>query len=264
MFDSPLCDRAFTQFPLFFSWGPVKWINQILPIVILSFIVFAGFWLFRHPRQRQKLLRSKLIYALLALAIALAFLIFSIANALFLPRDPGIPVNAIVILGRGQPLRSQRVQVATQLWQNRRAPLIFVSGIGDTPPTLQMLKDNNIPESAINGENCSLSTGENALFTAAILNPQTYPQILLVTDPPHMWRSLLEYRAQGYTVIPHPNPLPSKWRIEQKAFLAIREVIFLISSSFKLLFFPNTPPPDSQVQTLIQQAQEYGAKAIPR
>ncbi|MGB5974001.1 MAG: YdcF family protein, partial [Nodosilinea sp.] len=47
------------------------------------------------------------------------------------PRDGGQPADAIVVLGRGGSFRPSRVQVAVELWQQQRAPLIFASGRGD-------------------------------------------------------------------------------------------------------------------------------------
>ncbi|MCD8485607.1 MAG: YdcF family protein [Desertifilum sp.] len=254
MFDSPSCDRAFTQFPLWVSWN-----SPILLLMISGAIGFLIFWLVRHPQHRRRFFRSPLFYAVAGLVLTVILLMVGVKDALFLPSDPGVPVNAIAILGRGEPLRSERVQAATQLWQSGRSPLIFVSGTGDTPPTLDLLRANQIPDTALNGENCSLTTRENAQFTAAILPPQDYPTLLLITDPPHLWRSLFEFRAQGYNVIPYPSPLPEDWSIGQTTFLAFREVIFLVLASGQLFFFPDSAftPADPVAQTLLQQAQQY-------
>jgi uncharacterized SAM-binding protein YcdF (DUF218 family) len=177
---------------------------------------------------------------------------------MFLPPDPGTNLQAIVVLGRGKPLQLNRVDSATQLWQARRAPVIFSSGIWDTPATLRALAAQNITPSALDGENCSTTTVENAQFSAAVLQPQGINNILLVTDGPHMWRSLLEFEAQGFTVIPHISPLPAlHWM--SYADVVWREYSFLISTSIRAGLTGRRPAPKRpELPQLLQQAQEYG------
>ncbi len=157
-----------------------------------------------------------------------------------LPPDTGKPADAIVILGRGANLRPQRVNVAADLWQDQRAPLIFASGRGDAEEIAAMLEATGIPASAILGEPCSSTTEENAQFTAGLLPPQTFQRIILVTDPPHMLRSLLTFRSLGYEVIPHPNPLPRQIQLSQKGFLVFREYLGLVSYGAKGRFLDRT------------------------
>lgn len=169
--------------------------------------------------------------------LLILFLLFSsrtfigVSNRLLvslIPSDRGETADAIVILGRGEELRPARMDMATQLWQEGRAPRLFVSGWGDAHPIADGLKQRGIPESAIDGEPCSRTTEENALFTAALLQPQGVKRILLVTDAPHMLRSLLTFRSLGFTVVPHPNSLPAISK-RQKGYLVYREYFGLLS-----------------------------------
>jgi hypothetical protein len=71
-----------------------------------------------------------------------------------LPTDNGIKADAIVVLGRGQELRAERVAVAKQLWQAGRATTVFASGSGDAIEIGELLRQAGVPEKAVDGEPC--------------------------------------------------------------------------------------------------------------
>lgn len=144
-----------------------------------------------------------------------------------LPPDPGAKVGAIVILGRGREHSPSRADVAAQLWHDRRAPIIFASGINDAPELAQLLRTKGVPAAKISGESCSRTTWENAVFTKAVLQPQGIKQILLVTDVPHLWRSLLIFEQAGFQVIASASPLSTQMTSPQRAMLLLREYFFL-------------------------------------
>jgi uncharacterized SAM-binding protein YcdF (DUF218 family) len=112
----------------------------------------------------------------------------------------------------------------------------------------------------LDGENCSLTTDENAVFTASVLQPQGIKRILLVTDPPHMWRSLLVFRAQGFTVIPKPSPLPSYLGRKAETFITLREYMGLVGYGLRGLFFPQRSPGATRPDliNLLRKAEQYG------
>jgi uncharacterized SAM-binding protein YcdF (DUF218 family) len=150
--------------------------------------------------------------------------------------------------------------VAAELWKAKRAPVIFISGMGDTPRMLPLLEAKGIPKRALDGESCSMTTPENAIFSAAILQAQGIKRILLVSDGPHMWRSLLEFRDEGFTVIPRTSPMPTNFGFPDKSFLTFREYLFLISSSVKRLFNGQRPHElnSPELVNLVQKAKQYG------
>jgi uncharacterized SAM-binding protein YcdF (DUF218 family) len=123
--------------------------------------------------------------------------------------------------------------VAAQLWKANRAPLLFASGQGDAEEIAQLLEQQGIPSAAIDGEPCSRTTEENARFTATQLRPRHIQRIILVTDPPHMLRSLLTFQSLGFETIPHPNPLPAALSIEKRGLLVFREYFGLLSYELK-------------------------------
>jgi uncharacterized SAM-binding protein YcdF (DUF218 family) len=193
------------------------------------------------PRLRWQRQLSSLGIVLLLIYFASSFpLTIAVANKgliEFLPADSGVTADAIVVLGRGDKLRKSRVEVAEQLWKAHRAPLIFASGAGDGSQILQQLGGKSIPPQALEGENCSRTTEENAQFTAIVLKPRGIKQIVLVTDPPHMLRSLLTFRGLGFTVIPHTSPLPTDLAANTKAIIVYREYMGLISYGLRGRFF---------------------------
>jgi uncharacterized SAM-binding protein YcdF (DUF218 family) len=149
------------------------------------------------------------------------------------PADSGTKADMIVVLGRGWRLYHTRVDTAAALWQEQRAPNIFISGAGDALYLPPLLKKAGVPETVIGGENCSVTTEENAQITADFLQPQGVKKILLVTDPVHMLRSLLTFQSVGFDVIPHATAFPSEMGYREKVGLVLREYIALFSYAFK-------------------------------
>jgi uncharacterized SAM-binding protein YcdF (DUF218 family) len=249
MIDPSLCATE-TQDTLTVYWTTFSWFmfNVLAtPALVIPLILgmIGSPWLYKSFRWKQQL-------SGLGVALLLVYLLILSPPAIatgsrllvrFLPADSGMPVDAIVVLGRGIELRSERVDVAARLWQEQRSPLIFASGRGDAPEIVQMLASRGVAAQAIDGEPCSRTTLENAHFTAEILKPRGLRKILLVTDPPHMMRSLLIFRSAGFEVIPHPNPLPESFDTKKRAFLVFREYIGLASYGLLGRFSSPAAPP---------------------
>ncbi|MFB8790585.1 MAG: YdcF family protein [Potamolinea sp.] len=263
MFDSNLCDRPFPEQPFFLSWLPMGWLTKIL-IVILLLLFFWGLrWLIKQTKWKPWLSSRRGIFLLFGLTVTLPIIFVVIAAkglVIFLPPDPGTAVDAIVILGRGPLFDKERVNLAAELWQAKRAPMIFSSGRGDSYRMIEDLNAKGIPKQVLNGEECSLTTLENAVFTAAILQPRGIRQILLITDEPHMLRSLLVFRANGFTVIPRPSPVsPYLFGKKTKIFLTFREYAGLVSYALRGLYFRQHLPESNSpyLVNLLEKAKQY-------
>lgn len=265
MFDSNLCDRTIEKVTVYTEWWQLQWLNKPLLIAVLILLAFFGIrWVMQHPRRRRWLSKPRTILLLFCLT-AIFPLLFVVADKgllFFLATDSGTPADAVVVLGRGWPLMHDRVNVTAELWQARRAPQIFASGRSDTPHLLQLLKEKGIPQQVLDGENCSVTTDENAVFTAAILQPRGIRRILLVTDSAHMLRSLLVFRAYGFTVIPHISPVPAHWNSKEKGILKLREYGGLVNYGVRGLLHPQQlselKRPD--LMNLVQEAQQYAQR----
>lgn len=234
MLDPALCDRPDSR------WLTLKvilsgWLMTPSLVVILISMLIGLPWMIPKLRWKRQLSSLGIILLLIYFASSLPLTI-AVANkglVKFLPVDPGVTADAIVVLGRGDKLRRSRVEVAEQLWKAHRAPLIFASGAGDATEILQQLGVEGIPPQALESEDCSRTTEENARFTAIVLKPRGIKEIVLVTDPPHMLRSLLTFRGLGFTVIPHASPLPTNLAANTKALIVFREYVGLMSYGLK-------------------------------
>ncbi|MEM6253841.1 MAG: YdcF family protein [Cyanobacteria bacterium P01_D01_bin.156] len=141
--------------------------------------------------------------------------------------DNGEPVDAIVVLGRGNGYNQRRAEAAVKLWQDGRAPYIFMSGARDAPILVNIAKEMGVPDANVGGEACAATTWDNAFYTQRYMPLEKAalykPKILLVTDGLHTGRSTLVYRNFGFDVINHPVKLEfSQWREHiKREFLAI-------------------------------------------
>lgn len=262
MFKSTLCDRAISKVPLSIPWWQFPWLKKLLPVILILLAFFLLVWAFQQARKRRWLTNPRVILFLFCFTAGLPLISIGVDRSLvaLLPTDSGEVANAIVLLGRGGgEFYYHRVNLATELWQAKRAPLIFTSGDTDATSMVEQLKDKGVPEQSLDGEDCSLTTWENAVFTAAILQPQGMQKIILITDEPHMWRSLLVFRAIGFTVIPHTTPVPSYLNAKEEGFLRFREYMGALGYAFRGLFFPQTLAQlnDSELGQKIREAEEY-------
>jgi uncharacterized SAM-binding protein YcdF (DUF218 family) len=253
MLDPSLCHRPVSQ------WLEIKsaiadWLmTPILVVLPLLFLIFLP-WIV--PRFRWKRLWSGFATLLLVGYFSAQFpLTTAVANkglVAFVPPDRGQTADAIVVLGRGGAFRDSRVKVAANLWQSQRAPLIFASGSGDGSEIVNKLERIGIPSEALEEEHCSQTTKENALFTASVLKPQGINRIILVTDPPHMLRSLLTFRNVGFEVIPHQSPAPHLTQT-RKAMMMFYEYMGLVKYGLKGEFAPQNMAQQEQPQIVGQQ-----------
>ncbi|MGJ3247469.1 MAG: YdcF family protein [Elainellaceae cyanobacterium] len=231
------------------SWTVFGWLTNpalILPPIVLLMIVP----LLVRPLYRHRWLSGIGVFFLVGYLLIGSPIGISLGSRMLtsvLPSDSGATADAIVVLGRGSELRSERVDVAAQLWQDKRAPLVFVSGWGDAQPMMQRLQRKGLPHDAVDGEPCSRTTEENARFSAALLEPDGVHHIILVTDPPHMLRSLLTFHSYGFDVIPHISPLSDHLSRQKQGFLVFREYIGLASYGVLGRFAPRDA---AQVKTV--------------
>ncbi|MEM9162564.1 MAG: YdcF family protein, partial [Cyanobacteria bacterium P01_F01_bin.4] len=216
--------------------------NPGLMVIMLGVLCFS-LWQVIQRKYRWRGRRMVRWVSLLPLLLYFSLLL-PVGQALaekgltvWLPMDKGQTADAIVILGRGSDLQKSRIQEATQLWEAGRAPQIFVSGRGDAPQISRRLKARGVKATALASEDCSRTTEENAEFTAKLLNPQVRT-IILVTDPPHMLRSLLTFRSFGFRVIPHLSDVAHQPTDRNFAIRVVREYAGLIAYGIKGRYFP--------------------------
>ena len=196
---------------------------------LIFFTTLWILWLIGSRRWRRLVIRPLAIMGVVYLGLTSSVMLDLASQGLTsnLPQDSGEKADAIIILGRGQPFRSTRVELATKLWQDKRAPMIFVSGMLDAEEIISQLQNKGIPKPKLSGERCSQNTEENAQFTKAVLQSKGVRKILLVTDFPHMPRSQILFQSFGFKVIPHPIALPTQWNTTDQLGIVLREYLGL-------------------------------------
>ena len=139
--------------------------------------------------MRKLIKRIALGLFLLLLLLVVAAMIFPQP---FLTVDSG-PVNAdvIVLLGGGSRERYER---AAKLFKEHAAPRIIVSGYGDCEINRYLLITAGVPAKAIELENKSKTTRENAQFTIKLLRERKLKRVILVTSWYHSRRALACFR----------------------------------------------------------------------
>jgi uncharacterized SAM-binding protein YcdF (DUF218 family) len=120
-------------------------------------------------------------------------LVLLVAAAYFFPQDvltvdSGMTkADVIVILGGGSHERPLR---AVELFKEKAAPSIIISGEGDDEINRQLLLKAGVPGAAIQVEGKSGSTRENAEFTIKLLRAKKIRSAILVTSWYHSRRAL--------------------------------------------------------------------------
>jgi uncharacterized SAM-binding protein YcdF (DUF218 family) len=117
---------------------------------------------------------------------------------------------------------ADRVWHAARLYHAGKAARVVLSGgttrQGEPAEAASMqafLLDLGAPASAMLLEDRSLTTGENARLTAALLRPQGVDTVILVTSALHMRRARAEFELAGLKVIPAPTDFESLGRAVQ-------------------------------------------------
>jgi uncharacterized SAM-binding protein YcdF (DUF218 family) len=129
----------------------------------------------------------KTALALFALPVLLAAAAFFFPQQ-FLCVDSGkASADAIVVLGGGSHERPLR---AAELFKQRAAPRVIVSGAGDDETSRQILISNGVPSGAIQIESKSQTTRENAQFTVRLLRAEKIHSAIIVTSWYHSRRAL--------------------------------------------------------------------------
>jgi uncharacterized SAM-binding protein YcdF (DUF218 family) len=136
-------------------------------------------------RKRKWILRG-------VLALGVAFFATAIV-AILLPQkilciDSGAAkADVIVVLGGGAHERPERT---AELFKERAAPRIIVSGFGDDEISRRILTGAGVPANVIQLESKSRTTEENAEFTIKLLREQKLKSAIVVTSWYHSRRAL--------------------------------------------------------------------------
>lgn len=134
-------------------------------------------------------------------------------------RDAPQPSSAIVVLGAAQyaghpsPVLRARIDHAIDLWRDHLAPrLVFTGGRGEGDTTSEAAVGrryalrHGVPDSAILLETSGRTTSESMRAVARMLSGMPSRDVILVSDPFHMFRLTIIARRLGL----HPYTSPTR------------------------------------------------------
>ena len=150
--------------------------------------------------------------------------------------------DAIVVLGGGDPPdfglgtgkeQTNRTGFALELYHTTRAPVILLSGgAGEAAEMAQALEQQGVPPSALRTEPDSVTTYQNATYSAQILKREQLHRILLVDSIVPMRRAAGCFEQQGLEVIAAPifdsygAPVSGpRWRPQRTALFQSRRYL---------------------------------------
>lgn len=174
--------------------------------------VMLGGMNFRKPpatRQRWSLWRRLPLLLSLLLVIGYYGGIGGAEVLLRIKSASGNPAAAIVVLGGESWTRPAH---AGELYKAGRAPVVIVSGAGDTDQYVHTLRQLGVPKAALLVEDRSATTAENAQFTVKILRDHQLTNVIVVTSWYHSRRALccFEHYAPDLHFSSDPAPRESK------------------------------------------------------
>ena len=136
----------------------------------------------RNWRYWSKCALSLVVGCLIAYGAAIFF-----APGILCVRDVPAKAQAVIVLG-GENWK--RVPRAAELFNEGFAPLVIVSGKGDSGESRSRLIKSGVPSASVLVESRSTSTRENALLSVALLREHGITNAILVTSWYHSRRAL--------------------------------------------------------------------------
>ena len=153
--------------------------------------------------------RARIALTLIGLAV-LAWAASLAAVVVWGRLDQSRPVGAIVVLGAAQyvgrpsPVLRARLDHAIALWKRRVAPVLIVTGgrgRGDTTSeaavSQRYARQRGVPAEAILLETEGRTTSQSMAGVAALMGSQGRRDVILVSDPFHMFRLIILARRHG-------------------------------------------------------------------
>jgi uncharacterized SAM-binding protein YcdF (DUF218 family) len=177
----------------------------------------------RQPQKHSH--GSKFRRVLLAGAVA-AFLLpvcaFVFARPLLCIEQGPPRGEVIIVLGGESAWRASR---ALELFRENRAATFIVSGDGDGAVIREHLISGGVPPAAIEWENRSRSTKENAEFTAPLLRAKGIRHAVLITSWFHSRRALNCFNTFAPSVRFSSQPAPYPERLAAAATHILQEYV---------------------------------------
>lgn len=167
--------------------------------------------------MRSRRLSLFRVVAWLVLLVVAAWVVSLACVVAWEYRDTARPSSAIVVLGAAQydghpsPVLRARLDHAIDLWRRGLAPrIIFTGGRGEGDTTSEgavgrrYALGRGVPDSAILVESTGRTTSESMSAVARMMRGAARPDVILVSDPFHMFRLTIVAHRLGLTA--HTSP----------------------------------------------------------
>lgn len=150
--------------------------------------------------------------------------------------------DCIIVLGArvvppgvaGLSLQARAGRAAELFQAGAAAHIVCTGGVGRTPPAesiaaTEALVRQGVPRAAIEREEVSTSTWENATEAATICRARGWKRVIIVSDAYHVWRATRNFRVQGLqaSAAAAPDPPPAR-----RVWMSLREVILVVRDGF--------------------------------
>ncbi|MDQ3525154.1 MAG: YdcF family protein [Chloroflexota bacterium] len=192
------------------------------------------------PNRKQRTALKWVTSLVTACLVIMVAGVFGIITLVYVQArtDEARPVDAIVVMGAAQfngrpsPVLQARLDQALALYNAGLAPRIVVTG-GQQPGDAfteaetgyRYLMEQGVPADAILMENEGRSTWESMQGLPAVLPPSESPEVLVVSDGFHLFRSELMLGELGYDA--HSSAAPDSpirpWSLTEFGYV-VREV----------------------------------------
>ena len=189
-------------------------------------------------KKRRKWIFRILLLAAAGLGLWLAALGIEVTNYARQtsqePADAAIVLGAAVYRNRPSPVFRERINHAVDLFhQGQVRALIFTGGKGpgdavsEGEAGREYALAAGVPDSAIFIETTSENTLENLENAQEIIETQGFERVLLVSDPLHMRRAMLNAEDLGLDADPSPTTTSRYRSLRTQMRFLLREVYYL-------------------------------------
>lgn len=163
--------------------------------------------------------------------------------------DTATNPTAMVVLGGG--LTKKNGEITLNHYSQSRAdavialyaqnPLPIITSGAESPWLQEYLKDNLPANTLIIGDNASMNTCENAIFTAKLMaHHELVGSVYLITDRYHMARARRQFEQAGIATTPYVAPLAitPNWTDIDSNWVHSRRTIYEIVALARDIFRP--------------------------
>jgi uncharacterized SAM-binding protein YcdF (DUF218 family) len=165
-------------------------------------------------------MRSALVIAIAVVIAMISYVAITFGTIWFAGNyDNGKSADAIVVMGAAQydgqpsPLLEARLSIALNLWQDKRAPIIALTGgkrdgdrFTEAEAGRSWLIDAGVPSDAILMETIGQSTWQSVEALQPVLTQNAIARVLVVSSDWHVGRSAASFEDVGISVVGSASP----------------------------------------------------------